>query len=131
MIEDYIYNNDNSEFMNDLINNIKYIYLNIHKKYNDEYFIRLFNEEYNEIQIQIERNDENFYILDIELKNEYIYIYQSIIDSHEIEIFENRNEIFRINNIIFEDDNIYHNILYNFIRFYLKNLYDIDILNLR
>ena len=131
MIEDYIYNNDNSEFMNDLINNIKYIYLNIHKKYNDEYFIRLFNEEYNEIQIQIERNDENFYILDIELKNEYIYIYQSIIDSHEIEIFEDRNEIFRINNLIFEDDNIYHNILYNFIRFYLKNLYDIDILNLR
>ena len=129
MIQNYIYDyieNYNSDIIDDIIEDIS----NYLKKIDDlnmNFHIRLFNEEKNIFQFQIQRDKEEFYIFDIELRNEYIYIIQSILESNESDIIEENEEIFRINNLIFEkNDNLYQYFIIEFISNYLFELYDID-----
>ena len=129
MIQNYIYDyieNYNSEIIDDIIEDIS----NYLKKIDDlnmNFHIRLFNEEKNIFQFQIQRDNEEFYIFDIELRNEYIYIIQSILESNESDIIEENEEIFRINNLIFEkNDNLYRYFIIDFISNYLYELYEID-----
>ena len=129
MIQNYIYDyieNYNSEIIDNIIDDIS----NYLKKIDDlnmNFHIRLFNEEKNIFQFQIQRDNEEFYIFDIELRNEYIYIIQSILESNESDIIEENEEIFRINNLIFEkNDNLYQYFIIEFISNYLYELYDID-----
>ena len=129
MIQNYIYDyieNYNSDIIDDIIEDIS----NYLKKIDDlnmNFHIRLFNEEKNIFQFQIQRDNEEFYIFDIELRNEYIYIIQSILESNESDIIEENEEIFRINNLIFEkNDNLYRYFIIEFISNYLFELYDID-----
>ena len=129
MIENYIYDyieNYNSEIIDDIIEDISN-YLKKIDNLNMNFHIRLFNEEKNIFQFQIQRDNEEFYIFDIELRNEYIYIIQSILESNESDIIEENEEIFRINNLIFEkNDNLYQYFIIEFISNYLFELYDID-----
>jgi len=128
MIENYIYDieNYNSEIIDNIIDNISNYLLKI-DNLDKNFYIRLFNEERNSFQIQIQRDNEEFYIFDIELKNEYIYIIQSILESNESDIIEENEEIFRINNLIFEkNDNLYQYFIIEFISNYLYELYEID-----
>ena len=129
MIQNYIYDyieNYNSDIIDNIIEDIS----NYLKKIDDlnmNFHIRLFNEEKNIFQFQIQRDNEEFYIFDIELRNEYIYIIQSILESNESDIIEENEEIFRINNLIFEkNDNLYRYFIIEFISNYLFELYDID-----
>lgn len=128
MIENYNYyiENYNSYIIDDIIEDIS----NYLKKIDDlnmNFHIRLFNEDKNIFQFQIQRDNEEFYIFDIELRNEYIYIIQSILESNESDIIEENEEIFRINNLIFEkNDNLYRYFIIEFISNYLFELYDID-----
>lgn len=129
MIQNYIYDyieNYNSEIIDDIIEDIS----NYLKKIDDlnmNFHIRLFNEDKNIFQFQIQRDNEEIYIFDIELRNEYIYIIQSILESNESDIIEENEEIFRINNLIFEkNDNLYKYFIIEFISNYLFELYDID-----
>ena len=129
MIQNYIYSyieNYNSEIIDDIIEDISN-YLKKIDNLNMNFHIRLFNEEKNIFQFQIQRDNEEFYIFDIELRNEYIYIIQSILESNESDIIEENEEIFRINNLIFEkNDNLYQYFIIEFISNYLFELYDID-----
>lgn len=128
MIENYIYKieNYNSEIINDIIEDFS-DYLKKIDKLDKNFYIRLFNEERNSFQIQIQRNNKEFYIFDIELRDEYIYIIQSILDSNESDIIEENQEIFKINNLIFErNDNLYRYFIIDFLSEYLYELYDID-----
>lgn len=129
MIENYIYDyieNYNSEIIDDIIEDISN-YLKKIDNLNMNFHIRLFNEEKNIFQFQIQRDNEEFYIFDIELRNEYLYIIQSILESNESDIIEENEEIFRINNLIFEkNDNLYQYFIIEFISNYLFELYDID-----
>ena len=128
MIENYNYyiENYNSEIIDDIIEDISNYLLKI-DNLNMNFHIRLFNEEKNIFQFQIQRDNEEFYIFDIELRNEYIYIIQSILESNESDIIEENEEIFRINNLIFEkNDNLYRYFIIEFISNYLFELYDIN-----
>ena len=128
MIENYNYyiENYNSEIIDLIINDISK-YLKEIDDLNMNFHIRLFNEEKNIFQFQIQRDNEEFYIFDIELRNEYIYIIQSILESNESDIIEENEEIFRINNLIFEkNDNLYRYFIIDFISNYLYELYEID-----
>ena len=128
MIENYNYyiENYNSEIIALIINDISK-YLKEIDDLNMNFHIRLFNEEKNIFQFQIQRDNEEFYIFDIELRNEYIYIIQSILESNESDIIEENEEIFRINNLIFEkNDNLYRYFIIDFISNYLYELYEID-----
>ena len=129
MIQNYIYDyieNYNSEIIDDIIEDIS-DYLKKIDDLNMNFHIRLFNEEKNIFQFQIQRDNEEFYIFDIELRNEYLYIIQSILESNESDIIEENEEIFRINNLIFEkNDNLYQYFIIEFISNYLFELYDID-----
>lgn len=129
MIQDYIYDyieNYNSEIIDNIIEDISNYLLKI-DNLNMNFHIRLFNEEKNIFQFQIQRDNEEFYIFDIELRNEYIYIIQSILESNESDIIEENEEIFRINNLIFEkNDNLYRYFIIDFISNYLYELYEID-----
>lgn len=129
MIENYIYDyieDYNSEIIDNIIEDIS----NYLKKIDDlnmNFHIRLFNEDKNIFQFQIQRENEEIYIFDIELRNEYIYIIQSILESNESDIIEENEEIFRINNLIFEkNDNLYQYFIIEFISNYLFELYEID-----
>ena len=129
MIQNYIYDyieNYNSEIIDNIIEDISNYLIKI-DNLNMNFHIRLFNEEKNIFQFQIQRDNEEFYIFDIELRNEYIYIIQSILESNESDIIEENEEIFRINNLIFEkNDNLYQYFIIEFISNYLFELYDID-----
>ena len=129
MIQNYIYDyieNYNSDIIDDIIEDISNYLIKI-DNLNMNFHIRLFNEEKNIFQFQIQRDKEEFYIFDIELRNEYIYIIQSILESNESDIIEENEEIFRINNLIFEkNDNLYQYFIIEFISNYLFELYDID-----
>ena len=129
MIQDYIYDyieNYNSEIIDNIIEDISNYLIKI-DNLNMNFHIRLFNEDKNIFQFQIQKDNEEFYIFDIELRNEYIYIIQSILESNESDIIEENEEIFRINNLIFEkNDNLYQYFIIEFISNYLFELYDID-----
>lgn len=129
MIENHIYylENYNSEIIDLIIDDISNYLKNIDDLNINRFYIRLFNEEKNIFQFQIQRDNEEFYIFDIELRNEYIYIIQSILESNESDIIEENEEIFRINNLIFEkNDNLYRYFIIDFISNYLYELYEID-----
>ena len=129
MIQNYIYDieNYNSEIIDLIINDISKYLKEIDDLNINRFHIRLFNEEKNIFQIQIQRDNEEIYIFDIELRNEYIYIIQSILESNESDIIEENEEIFRINNLIFEkNDNLYQYFIIEFISNYLYELYEID-----
>lgn len=128
MIENYNYyiENYNSDIIDDIIDDIS-DYLKKIDNLNMNFYIRLFNEERNIFQFQIQKDNKEFYIFDIELLDEYIYIIQSILDSNESDIIEENIEIFKINNLIFEkNDNLYRYFIIDFISNYLFELYDID-----
>ncbi len=128
MIEYYIYKIEN--YNSEIIDNIIYDfsdYLKKIDKLDKNFYIRLFNEERNSFQIQIQRNNEEFYIFDIELRDEYLYINQSILNSDFSDSIEENIEIFKINNLIFErNDNLYQYFILDFLSNYLYELYDID-----
>ena len=129
MIENYIYysENYNSDIIDDIIDDISNYLKNIDDLNINRFHIRLFNEDRNIFQFQIQKDNKEFYIFDIELRNEYLYIIQSILDSNESDIIEENEEIFRINNLIFEkNDNLYRYFIIEFISNYLFELYDID-----
>ena len=137
MINNYIYNFDldndyNDRIINEIMNNIFDSFSEIH---NDDsmknILIRFFNEESNDFQIQFQRDREEIYIIDIELRDENIYIIQSILDSNEEDFIEENIELLMINNLLFEDNQYYKIIIYNFIRYYFINLYNIDILYIK
>ena len=129
MIQNYIYSyieNYNSEIIDNIIEDISNYLIKI-DNLNMNFHIRLFNEDKNIFQFQIQRDNEEFYIFDIELRNEYLYIIQSILESNESDIIEENEEIFRINNLIFEkNDNLYQYFIIEFISNYLYELYEID-----
>ena len=128
MIENYIYyiENYNSEIIDDIIDDFS-DYLKKIDNLNMNFYIRLFNEERNSFQIQIQKDNKEFYIFDIELLDEYIYINQSILNSDFSDSIEENIEIFKINNLIFEkNDNLYRYFIIDFLSNYLFELYDID-----
>lgn len=128
MIENYIYKieNYNSEIIDNIINDFS-DYLKKIDNLDKNFYIRLFNEERNSFQIQIQRNNKEFYIFDIELRDEYLYINQSILNSDFSDSIEENIEIFKINNLIFEkNDNLYRYFIIDFLSEYLYELYDID-----
>lgn len=128
MIENYIYyiENYNSDIIDDIIDDFS-DYLKKIDNLNMNFYIRLFNEERNSFQIQIQRDNKEFYIFDIELSDEYIYINQSILNSDFSNSIEEDIEIFKINNLIFEkNDNLYRYFIIDFLSEYLFELYDID-----
>lgn len=128
MIENYNYyiENYNSDIIDDIIDDIS-DYLKKIDNLNMNFYIRLFNEERNIFQFQIQKDNKEFYIFDIELLDEYIYINQSILNSDFSNSIEENIEIFKINNLIFEkNDNLYKYFIIEFISNYLFELYDID-----
>lgn len=130
MIESYIYNDNNENYNSEIINQIIddfSDYLEKIDKLDKNFYIRLFNEKRNSFQIQIQRNNEKFYIFDIELRDEYIYINKSILNSDFSDSIEENIEIFKINNLIFEkNNNLYRYFILDFLSEYLYELYDID-----
>lgn len=130
MIENYIYDyyeKDNNSLKYDIIDFIEEYFFRINDNLKDSFFIRLFNEEKNIIQIQIQRENEEFYIFDIELKDEYISINQSILDSNESDIIEENIEIFKIKiNSKFKKFDLYIESIINFLSNYLFELYEIN-----
>lgn len=129
MIENYIYNyheNDDNSLKYDIIDFIEEYFFRINDDL-ESFYIRLFNEEKNIIQIQIKKEEEELNIFDIELKDEYIFINQSILDPDESNPIEEDIEIFRIKiNSKFKRFDIYIESIIYFLSNYLYELYEIN-----
>lgn len=132
MIENYIYNyheNDDDSLKYDIIDFIEdyFFRINDDEEFKKSFLIRLFNEEENIIQIQIQRDDEEFYIFDIEIKEDYISINQSILNSDFSDSIEEDIEIYRIRiNSKFKRFDLYIESIINFLSNYLFELYEIN-----
>lgn len=124
MIENYIYyKNEDNFYKSDLIDFLEDYSYRLDNDSKMNLYIRLFNEDENIIQFQIQRDNKEFHIFNFEISDDYISIIHSIIDSNESDIIEENIELFKIRLNRFNHRDLELDSIINFFSNYLFELY--------